>query len=182
MFDATGDRHRRGRARAGLLDVSYYAAVLVKGVDGAIELVAGSVLVFVPGLATYALVAVSAEAAESRAPLRQWLAGYVENLDDEVARTGVLFLVVFLLLHGLVKLVLVYCLLHRYRWAYPYALAVLTAFLGFQLYILVTTPTVSMALLTALDALIIVLVGLEYRRLTGRARPQRQRTMVRGGP
>lgn len=51
---------------------------------------------------------------------------------------------------------------------YPYALAVLTLFLGYQIYTLVTKPTIGLALLSMLYAIIIVLIYREYRTLRHR--------------
>ncbi len=45
-------------------------------------------------------------------------------------------------------------------------------FLGYQVYTLVPNPTIGMALLSVLDAIIIVLIYREYRTLTTRARPR----------
>lgn len=155
----------RSKRRWTLLDKFYEVGVIVKGIDGAIELAVGIVLLVAPSMPHHALVAVAAEAGEGMDPFRQFIANYLENLDDQLAHTGLGFLIAFLLVHGLVKLALVYFLLRRIHRAYPYALAVLTAFLLYQLYTLATAPTVGMAVLTVIDLAIIVLVYKEYREI-----------------
>jgi uncharacterized membrane protein len=147
------------------IDRVYYLGVIFKGVDGAVEFVAGLVLLFAPQLPQTMLGSLSAEAAEQQTPLRVFLANYIESLDDKLASAGVLFLVLYLLLHGAIKLVLVYCLLRRIHAAYPWAIAILVAFLGYQLYTTVVSPSIALVFLDLFDAAIIVLVYLEYRRV-----------------
>lgn len=152
------------------LELWYTIGVTLKGVDGTAEVLIGLLLLFAPGLAASSLSAVAAEAGESTTPVRQWISAYVGNLDHQVIVAGVGGLVVFLLLHGFVKLALVYCLFRKYHRVYPYALAVLIFFLGVQVYALAANPTISLAVLCVLDMIIIVLVFREYRVLLVRSR------------
>jgi uncharacterized membrane protein len=152
---------RRGR----FIDRVYYIGVIVKGVDGAVEFLAGLVLLFAPHLPHILLTSLSAEAAEGRTPLRVFLAGYIESLDDRLASAGLYFLIAYLILHGAIKLVLVYCLLRRIHAAYPWAIGILLAFLAYQVYTTIVSPSILLVLLDLLDAAIIVLVYLEYRRI-----------------
>lgn len=156
--------HRDG-TRWTVLDVFYEIGVILKGVDGLVELLVGILLLIAPRMPHDALHAVKSELVEHSTPLRAFVAGYVQNLDNRLVQSGVTFLVLFLILHGVVKLVLVYCLLRRIHRAYPYALAVLIAFLGYQVYTLIVAPTIGMAVLTVIDAVIIVLVYKEYREI-----------------
>ncbi len=160
---------------ARLVDRVYYLGVFFKGIDGAVEFVAGVVLLFAPQLPHALLNSLSAEAAESQSPLRVFLANYIEKLDDKLAYAGLFFLVLYLLLHGVIKLILVYCLLRRIHAAYPWAIGILLAFLGYQIYSTLVSPSIALILLDLVDAVIIVLVYLEYRRVV----PKRQ-TAARG--
>ena len=85
-------------------------------------------------------------------------------------------MILFLLTHGIVKLVLVYCLLKQFRRVYPYGLAVLTIFAVYQIYVLIQRPTLSLALLAALDVVIIWLVWREWRSLPKPA-PSKEQTL-----
>lgn len=152
-----------------LLDIFYFIGVILKGIDGAIELLVGLVLLIAPSIPHLALSAIATEAGEGSGPIRVFIAGYVENLDDRLAQGGLGFLIAFLIVHGVVKLVLVYCLLRRLHRAYPYALAVLILFLAYQVYTVVVSPTIGLILLTVLDAVIIVLVYREYREIKPKA-------------
>ena len=151
--------------KRSLLDRFYFLAVIIKGIDGAAELVAGLFLWFAPQLVHLALAGVVNEAHEGHTAVHSFVADNVARLDAQLAQGGTTFLIAFLIVHGVVKIVLVYCLLRRFHRAYPWALGVLVVFLGYQVYALITTPTLSMALFTVLDAVIIYLVWREYREL-----------------
>ena len=148
-----------------LLDRAYFVGVAVKGFDGLIELLAGLTLLFAPSLAHSVLQHVLHESQHHHGLVAQWLTRYVGQLDAELAKSGLVVVIAFLLTHGIVKLVLVYCLLKEILWAYPYALVILGAFLIYQAYILVRNPTLGIAFLVVLDAIIIGLVWREYKVL-----------------
>jgi uncharacterized membrane protein len=83
------------------------------------------------------------------------------------------FVVVYLTLHGLVKLGLVVALLRELRPAYPVAVGVLTVVAGYEAYRAAGTGSGLLGAAAALDLAIAVLVVREYRRLTGGRPPPR---------
>ena len=137
-------------------------ALLIKGVDGAVELAGAVVLLSVPGAELHALV----NAIVSRDLLgppdgslaRHFEAGTAEFLSGSRA-----FAVLYLGLHGLVKLGLVAALLRRWVPAYPLAVAVLGVFVGYELYRATQTGSLLLPVLAALDVAIIVVIIREYR-------------------
>ncbi|MEA9986708.1 DUF2127 domain-containing protein [Subtercola sp. RTI3] len=158
--------------RRSILDRFYFLAVIVKGVDGAVELLAGLLLWLAPAAVHGLLAGIVNEANEGHTAAHLFIASNIGHLDSQLAHQNSTFLTAFLIVHGVVKIALVYCLLKRFHRAYPWALSVLTVFLAYQVYALVTTPTLSMAIFTALDVVIIYLVWREYRELKSHvARP-----------
>jgi len=145
-------------------DFVYRAGLLLKFIDGSFEVIAGLALWLFPD-ALARLIAPLAESEAGPHPYRNALAYWVGHADHELVAGHHLFAIVFLLLHGVVKLVLVYCLLRGFHWVYPWALGVLGAFAVYQLYVLIRTPSIGMALLTALDVFIIWLVWREWRQV-----------------
>jgi uncharacterized membrane protein len=71
---------------------------------------------------------------------------------------------VYLLTHGVVKIIIVIGLTLRQRWAYPVAFVFLGAFVIYQVYRLTCDPTTGLALLTVFDLFIIWLTWREYQR------------------
>src|SRR5262249_54720823 len=75
------------------------------------------------------------------------------------------FAAIYLLSHGVIKVVLVASLFRELLWAYPAAIVVFTLFIAYQLYRYALEPSTSMIVLSILDVMVIVLTWLEYRRL-----------------
>ncbi|HEY8914215.1 DUF2127 domain-containing protein [Lacisediminihabitans sp.] len=147
------------------IDVAYTIGVVVKGIDGAIEFVVGLLLLVAPGLVHAVLSAVASEAREGSSATNTFITDYVARLDSQLARGGLAFLIAFLIIHGVVKLVLVYCLLRKFHRVYPIAIGVLVVFLAYQAYAFATAPSIGLAVFTVLDALIIFFVYREYRQI-----------------
>jgi uncharacterized membrane protein len=70
----------------------------------------------------------------------------------------------YLLAHGIIKVVLAVGLLRGLRWSYPTALAVLAAFIVYQVYRFYQTHSLAMAVFTGLDMVIVLLIWLEWKR------------------
>lgn len=143
----------------------YKIGVGLKGFDGLVELLTGITLWISPSLVHTILSAIASEFGERQGGVFQFIAVNIARVDSDLAHSGIVFLVLFLITHGLVKLVLVYCLLREIIKAYPAALTILVLFLVYQLYILVVQPSIGMVLFTILDAVIIWLVWGEYQDL-----------------
>lgn len=156
-----------GRARSGdssPFERMYSVIVVGKGLYGLLELFAGSVVLFAPGLAGQMLTAAALELAEGSVALRDSAAHALAAAGSGVTAGGVP-LALFLIVHGVVKLLTAYALLRRaIRW-YPWALAALGALLVVQAVDLVIAPTTGAWVLAVLDVAVIALVGWEYRRL-----------------
>jgi uncharacterized membrane protein len=155
------------RQRAGnLFNTIYDLGIIVKGIDGFLELVAGALLWISPSLVHSLLVGIQSELAETPTHhVRQYIAQYVGHLDTQLATAGMTFLIIFLISHGVVKLALVYALLKKIVQAYPVALVILGLFLVYQVYAFIREPSIGMALFCILDAVIIGLVWREYKLL-----------------
>jgi uncharacterized membrane protein len=137
-------------------------ALAIKAVDGAAELVAAVALLLVPGAALHTLVADLISHDLLGPPegtlARHFVAGTAEFLSGN--RT---FAVVYLALHGVLKLALVGALLRGWRPAYPVAVAVLGAFVLYELHRAARTGSVLLPFLAALDVAIVVLIIREWR-------------------
>ncbi|HSW36817.1 MAG TPA: DUF2127 domain-containing protein [Candidatus Saccharimonadales bacterium] len=147
-----------------LLDKTYEIGIIIKGVDGVLELVGGVLVLALSPNAINGLTRFLTQNALQENP-HNFIANYLAKLGHQLAGGRNLFAAAFLLTHGLVKVVLVTCLLLNKLWAYPWALVVLTLFLVYQVYLLVTSPTFGMAFLTVLDVIIIWLVWREWQKV-----------------
>lgn len=91
------------------------------------------------------------------------MARYLLHTSNGLTGSAVTFGAIYLLLHGLVKVVLVVALLRNKLWAYPWMIAVLLAFIGYQLYRIALAPGVGLVALTVFDAIIVAVTWREWR-------------------
>lgn len=146
-----------------ILDLIFLIGVLFKGIDGVVELIGGVVLLFVtPSQIQGAAESVTAE--ELSEDPHDIIANLIRHGAAHLGGSGIKFVALYLLLHGVVKLAIVVALLIGSERVYPWAIAALVAFVLFQLYELVTAPSVWVAVLTVLDVFIIWLTWREWRR------------------
>lgn len=143
----------------------FKAALLVKGLDGAAELVAAVALLLVPAATVQRLVA-EVVSRDLLGPPDGFLTRHLVAGTAEFASGDRTFVLVYLGLHGVVKLALVWALLRKWRRAYPVAAAVLAVFVGYELIRALHTGSVVLPFLAALDVVIIVLILREYRLLS----------------
>lgn len=146
-----------------LLDKTYEIGIIIKGVDGTLELVSG-ILILTLSSDTILRITHFLTQNELHQDPNNFIATHIVKLGDHLANGQNIFAALFLLSHGLVKVVMVTCLLLNKMWAYPWSLSILTAFFLYQIYVMIVSPTFGMAYLTVLDSLIIYLVYREWQQ------------------
>jgi uncharacterized membrane protein len=152
-------------------DRLYFVGISIKGIDGIVELILGLALLLVPSLPHTALEAAASKASSGTIPFGQFISNYLENLDGTLSHWGTWLVIAYLTTHGAIKVLLVVCLLLRLHRVYPAAVAVLGAFLAYEVYLFYVKPGVTLGFFIVLDAVIIYLVIREYRQLKLRAMP-----------
>lgn len=153
-----------------LLDKFYEIGIIVKGIDGVLELIGGLLVLLVPRH-DFLRLATALTHNELAGDPHDFLANHLVHAGHQLATGSHVFAAAFLLTHGLVKIGLVTALLLRRLWAYPWALVVLTLFLVYQIYLLAVRPTFGMWLLTILDIIIIYLIWREWRQVKQKQLP-----------
>lgn len=145
---------------------AFQVGIFFKGLDGAAEFVGGVLLLVVPPRAIGQALAVLTqhELSEDR---HDFIATHLRNLAERFSPDSQFFAAMYLLVHGVVKVLLVWALFRARLWAYPAAIAIFAAFGVYQMYRYALSPSLAMIVLTVLDAVVIGLTGIEYRRLKG---------------
>jgi len=145
-----------------VLDRTFLISLILKGLDGVIELIGGVALLVVTPEQIAAVVQslTRPELSEDpNDPLANWIVRYADSLD--VSTT--LFGAVYLLVHGVVKIFLVVAVLRGKLWAYPWLIGFLVLFIGYQGFELIVHFSWGLLLLTAFDIFIVILTVREYR-------------------
>jgi uncharacterized membrane protein len=146
-----------------LLDRTFAVGILLKGLDGLLEVVGGVLLLFVSPATVDRVVAAITHEELSEDP-HDFVANHLLHAAHGLTGHAVTYAAVYLLAHGVVKIVLVAALLRNRLWAYPWMIAFLLAFIGYQLYRIVLDPTAGLIALTVFDAVVVWLTSREYRK------------------
>ncbi len=144
-------------------DKFFAIGIILKGLDGVLELLGGSLLLFIAPAKIHDIAVLITQPELSEDP-NDFLSNHILRGASGLSDHVVLFTALYLLAHGLVKVVLVLALLMNKLWAYPWMIAVLVVFILYQLYQFTLTPSVGLVALTVFDILIVVLTGHEYGR------------------
>jgi uncharacterized membrane protein len=154
----------RFRARDPL-DRIFEIGIILKGLDGVLEAIGGLLLFAVTPATINRLVVRLTEHELSEDP-HDFVAAHVLRYAHGLTGSAVSFAAVYLLVHGILKIVLVVALLRNQAWAYPWMIGFLLVFIGYQLYRLALSPTFGLTALTIFDALIVWLTWREWCRRT----------------
>jgi uncharacterized membrane protein len=139
-------------------------ALVVKGIDGASELVGAVLLTVLPTVWVQSVIA-NVVSHDLLGPPNGSLTQHFITGTKQFAAGNRTFAISYLALHGVIKLALVVALLRKWLPAYPVALVILALFVIYEIYRAAHTHSVLLPFLAALDLAIIVLVVREYRLL-----------------
>jgi uncharacterized membrane protein len=149
--------------RPDLLDRTFEVAITLKGLDGVLEVIGGLLLLLVTP-ATINRVVTALTAHELSQDRHDFIANHLLNSAHGLSKSSVLFGSLYLLSHGLVKIVLVVALLRNRLWAYPWMIAFLLVFIVYQVYRIVLVPSFGLTALTVFDVFVVWLTFREYQR------------------
>jgi len=150
------------RGETQLLHRTFMLGVGAKGVFGAVELI-GAILSFVISPAQIRAFAIWATAKEIQEDPHAVIAQFLLHLGTNINLSQTHYVAAYLMLHGLVKVILVWAVLRDKRWAYPWMLAALAIFIGTQTFQLLQGYSLGLLLLTLFDVFIVWLTWREWR-------------------
>ena len=148
--------------------------ILIKGIDGGLELLGGLLLLFLtPATITGILFFfIRGELKEDPTDL---VANLLLHTTGQVVQAK-LPASLFLIVHGAVKLLLVAGLAANKLWSYPTAIAVFAGFTTYQIFQLWHQSSLFLGTVTLLDIVVVLLVLGEYRQVTMARSPCAMRT------
>jgi uncharacterized membrane protein len=150
--------------RQSLVHVAFEIGIFFKGLDGLLEIVGGLLLFFVKP-ETISRVVIALTQHELGEDPNDVLASYLVRGANSFSASSQVFAGVYLLSHGVIKIFLVESLFRRRLLAYPAAIVVFALFIVYQMYRYYLNSSIAMIVLSILDAIVIVLTWVEYRRL-----------------
>jgi len=145
------------------LDKTFKIGLVLKALDGILETAGGILLLFLSPHAIERIVRVLTAHELSQDP-HDLIARYLVHSTSHLSSGITVFGAIYLLSHGVTKIVLVALVLRDKLWAYPWLIVLLLAFIGYQLYRITAVHfSVGLTLLTAFDAFLVWLTWREYR-------------------
>jgi uncharacterized membrane protein len=140
---------------------AFRAGIGIKGFDGVLEAVGGLLLWFVkPSSFSWMETFWLGLLAQNR---HNFIAVHMLHMSERLSSSDPVFASIYLLSHGLVKVVLAIALWMNELWAYPLAIAVFSGFCVYQVYRYTFTHSESLIWLTVFDLGVVVLTWREYR-------------------
>ncbi len=144
-----------------LLDRAFAVGIVLKGLDGVLEVV-GGVLLLVVSPATIDQLSRALTQHELSEDPHDFLATHLLHAAGSVTGSSLQFGAAYLLLHGVVKIVLVSALLRDKIWAYPWMIAFLIVFIVYQIYRMTFAFSFGLLGLTVFDVVVVWLTYREY--------------------
>ncbi len=142
----------------------FQVGIWLKGIDGALELMGGVALLTVsPAFILNAVQLLTQD--EIAEDPQDFVATHLLRAAGRLSLSREHFMALYLLIHGVVKIALVWALLARVLKAYPLSIVVFAGFIAYQLYRYTLMPGFGLLALTAVDFVVIGLIWLEYRAL-----------------
>lgn len=146
------------------LHQTFLASLFLKALNAGAEIVGGVLALFVGQTTVVSIITLLARNELLEDP-DNVLAHYILNALPGYTDRAQLFVALYLLLHGVVKLALVYGLWRRKLWVYPVAISVFLLFSVYQFYLYLHNGGLPLLVLTGIDLLVVVLTILEYRNI-----------------
>jgi uncharacterized membrane protein len=155
--------------RAKVLHRLFDVGIVIKGIDGILEIVGGIMLMLVtkPALNGFVVFLTQRELAEDP---QDFIAGSLRHMAATLSSDAKVFGSIYLMVHGCIKVFLVIGLGRGKLWSYPAALSLLSLFIVYQCYRMIDHSSIILLFLIALDSAIVLLIGYEYAVVRRRMR------------
>ena len=137
--------------------------IWLKGLDGVLEMI-GGVLLLVTSASTLNWLVVALTQHELGEDPHDWLATTLRQTAAHLSLSTHLFGSIYLIVHGLLKLLIVAGLWRANRWAYPLAIVALSLLIAYQTFRLSYHFSTGLLVLTLFDIVIVGLTWREYRQ------------------
>lgn len=139
----------------------------MKGIDGALEVIAGIALLFTSTESLRTLVGWLTQGELQEDPT-DFVATHLVEFFHRLTFSTKHFASAYLLVYGFTKIGLAAGLLRGKLWAYPTALTVLGVFLGYQAYRFSHNLSIGLGLVSVLDLVVIILIWRDYKFMKAR--------------
>lgn len=145
---------------------SFEIGILLKAIDGILEIIGGILLKFFSPAALNKLVVLLTQHELSEDP-NDIISNMMIKMSANFSISTQNFGVFYLISHGLVKFILIIFLWKKNIWAYPLTIISLVLFIAYQIYRYTIDHSAFLIVLTIFDIIMIFLTYIEYKRMKG---------------
>lgn len=157
-----------------ILHLGFEIGLLIKGIDGILEVIGGFLFLIINPDRLNRIVAVLTQHDLSIDP-HDIAAGYLIKWSSEYSASIQHFAFLYLEAHGIVKLVLILLLYRRSLWAYPLSILFLIVFTIYQMHRYAYTQSIWLIVLSLFDLVMVYLTWREYTTLRENRQPAQGR-------
>lgn len=144
-------------------DKLFQASVLLKAVDAIAEIIGGLFLFFVsPGNIQHLVHRLTQK--ELATDPHDYIASLLVHGTKNLSPNTTTFGSIYLLTHGVIKLLVIYLVLRHKLWSYPLFILVIAGFMSYQILELTHRFSIGYTALTIFDGFIIVLAAIEWQK------------------
>lgn len=155
-----------------VLDRTFKVGLAQKAADGVIEIIAGVLLLLLISPSSIERIARAVTAHELGEDPHDRLSHYILHTTEHLSSGTTLFGAIYLLSHGISKVALIALVLRDKLWAYPWLIALLGAFILYQLYVIIFLKfSWGLTALTVFDLFLVWLTWREYQAKRGHTLP-----------
>lgn len=155
---------KKSFSKDNIINASFYTGLFLKGVNALVEFLGGIVMLVLNHEKLTSLIELIA-LPELRQDPNDVLMNYLITLGQNLSIGSQRSIAVYMLLHGSIKLVVIYLLWKKKIWAYKPAVAVFGLFIAYEVYSYLHSNSLIMLCIIIIDAAIIAMIILEYRHL-----------------
>jgi len=143
---------------------SFEIGMLLKGIDGVLEIIGGILLKFLNPERLNKLTVLLTQHELSEDP-KDIISNLMIKLSSNFSISTQNFGIIYLVSHGIVKFILVILLWRKKIWAYPLTIVSLILFIIYQVYRYTISHSIFLIVLTIFDIIMILLTYIEYKRM-----------------
>ncbi len=146
-----------------IFHLGYHIILLIKGIDGILEMIGGFLMIYLNPQRMDKLI-VSLTQHELLDDPNDTVANALVEFGHNFSINKYTFEIIYLIIHGFIKVILISLLWRKKLWAYPLCILVFGLFVVYQIYRFTLTYSLLLVLLTVFDLLMIYMTYIEYKQ------------------
>jgi len=147
-----------------IINIGFYSGLIFKAVNALIEVIGGFIMIVLNHEWLNRLIKIIALPELIEDP-RDIVMNYFITMGQNFSISTQHSVAAYMLLHGTTKLVVIWLLLTKKLWAYPFAVGVFALFIAYEMYSYMHSLSVLMLMMVIIDIAIVVMIILEYNHL-----------------